>query len=309
MPRFSFCGPVLDDQCGPFWEAYQFRCPVKEELYRKRYAFTAAMACRIWCVAHVMFSLAMPLGHIRRTFDMSFYLSYAPITCIALVALGLLTFVPRALHYVPLIASIAVMSMVVASACVAHVQYTAWTAWGFDNDLNSIVSGLTPHDAVVLSDHLDTRNLAAVGNAYLGYQVPQLLLMAFIGLYRSTALVTMLVPFVYWGIIALSTKLALVDVFFRIVTVCIYICFLLALMATLTLNRREAFSLAQAVETSLKEVMGLKPDHACPYPCPLSDAVPTMDSHRLYSLGVSDGYLIRVEWCQQARSHLGLGGI
>ena len=258
-PSTRFCISMArilaaDDDRQSIWKAFRFKSPDKEELFVKRYESSLVGALQIWCLTHLFFAVTIPCTFIPWQVAWGFYLAYVPNAVIAAVAFCSVTFIPRALKYTPLIISVAVFLMTMASALTVHLHTQVWLQHAYSTGLDLVVPLVnTPQAKAQLDWYLRDKVSASVLNALLAFQMPQMMLLAFVGLYQSTTVATILMPVGFILTVVLSPEVPITVVLLRGATFIIFASFLLAIMTSVTIGRRHSFSMERFSEASLRQ--------------------------------------------------------
>ena len=243
----------VGDDCSSFWKAFSFKCPSKEELYIKRYATPTIRGCQLWCILHMLFVVGSACSYFSRGLELMFFLAYIPDVAIVLITFIFVTIAP--VRYTPLIISCAIFLSTMAGPFFIHVHTKAWMDQAYETDLDLVLPALTTTQAAdQLHKYLSSRVSSSVVDAYLASQLPNVMLLAFVGLYQSTMATSILLPFVVFGPLMFSQQIPWSAIARSAAAYTLSILFLLWLMTTVTASRRRSFSLESANATSLQEV-------------------------------------------------------
>ena len=142
---------VGDANTYPIWKGFRFRCPLKEQLYIARASRSVFPLCRVWCVLHFIFAIAIPLTvytqHPAISFDAAFFWPHIPPGAIPFITFLVLS-IPAAREYTPLIISIAVVLTLAALCWLTHASIPIWMDFLYSAHLNLVCAVSSPEVCV-----------------------------------------------------------------------------------------------------------------------------------------------------------------
>ena len=138
---------------------------------------------------------------------------------------------------------------------IVHVHTDLWIARAHRVDLSLTAPVMTGDMARQLDVYLRDNVSASLINAVLVLQMPQMVILAFVGVYRSTVVATALLPALLIGGLWISPEVPFHSLGLRGLTLIVFTIVLAALMVAVTKTRRHSFSVEQALQASLEQVI------------------------------------------------------
>jgi hypothetical protein len=244
-----------EEQSRSFWTGYRYKCQSDEKEYFKRYEHSTVRAFQLWAIARLILDTLLPFYHMTSGIDaVVFLLAYIPNIAIATTTLLMVSFMPRCRKHVVLIISITVALLAVSGGIIVHVHTGVWFDQAMRSDLARVAERISDDiDAKhELQVYLKTALSASILDLQLALTLPQVVLIAFAGLWRSTFLACLSIP-VGFSIPLLISPLVPWAIFgTRCVGGCLLIAYLVCNIVSVTRGRRRGFMLERSFQAALQ---------------------------------------------------------
>ena len=245
----------LKKHCRSFWSGYEFHDPALELLFNKQHQSSFIKYLQIWCIMHLLFDVAFPITMITYKPGLFFFLSQIPNILITVATLLPVWFIPRVRQHAVLMIAIAAVLMAGSSGWLVHAHTTVWLQNAKSNALNDVANEIRHNkDAMMQLDNylhivIATSNL----NLQVALGLSQLLLLMFVGLYRSTIVAAFMTPIAFVGVMVMSPVLRdqYDTLLIRGSALLVASGFLVFFMAGKTLAQRRSFILSNHFEAEL----------------------------------------------------------
>ena len=216
MDRRKLDAPMERVQAGmqTLLRGFRFPCDDEEERFLETTRGPAVLGCRVWSITHLVLCATFLLSYLQYDYPARYFLTCVPIFAIAL-GCGLLVTCPplarRARKHVLSIISAAMVLMTFSYTLQSVVHTEAVVAWSEHKALDLVSRAIKDDPAAQeqLRTFLNRAISASLLNAQIAQAVIQVLLIAFIGFYRSTFLAAILMPVVFGAVVLWSPEIPL----------------------------------------------------------------------------------------------------
>jgi signal transduction histidine kinase len=241
-------------QSHSFWTGYQYKCSQQEEGYWKRHELLMVRAFQTWGIFRLFIDTVLPLTYSWRGLAGSFFLAFAPNVAITVTTLLMVSCTSRFRKYIVLIISMTSVLLAIVAGVVVHVHTRVWINNAMQSELSKVVNYIAGDPALLqeLEDYLKNTLSASTVNLQLALLVPQVLLLAFAGLWRSTIFAVFAIPIGMAIPLLISPEVPTLIVFARGIGGAILMGYLLGNLVTVTLTRRRSFLLENYFQVALE---------------------------------------------------------
>ena len=178
----------LKEKSRPVWTGYGFKDQKDDAEYLKQHEQLLVRAIHVWAACRIVFDVVLPFSFLPRDLDAAFYWAWLPNVALTFATMLVVSCIPRARRYMPLIISIT--SVLMACGCEGLVrQYTRfWIEQTLRTDLAIVVQQIgNDHSAVHELEEYVKRTLSeSAVSLQMALTAPQIFLLAFAGLWYST---------------------------------------------------------------------------------------------------------------------------
>ena len=250
---------------GTLWQTYRFKDPEYEAQYLRRHRTSLVRVTQVWCVSRLAFELLVFLGAYFQGLPLHTLFSFVP--NIAVVLGGLLAVSLRSKYTIQIV-SVVVAAMMVSASGAIHLNARAvLSELETSCVLREVYAALQDtHPEVVARLHAFVSRYcsAAIIGSQIILCIPQLLLLVYLGLYKSTALATMAMPVIFAVGVCFHPDLAL-DV--AVILAALFFCITMFLLGVLP---RQSWLLRCAFfsERSFEVVVPPPPQPSLPFLLP-----------------------------------------
>ena len=254
VPFAHVAGVPDEEGTGSFWSGYQFKSQDMEDKYLKRFQKLMVRAFQLWGISRILFDVCLPFSYLHRNPTADFFMAYLPGNVVTVVSCLVITLLPRFRGNIVLVISIVAVLMAIAAGWVCHVHTREWTVIALDQDLTRVVRLIrTDKEAMQeLEVFLKTTLGASIVNMQMALHIPQVLLLSFAGLWRSTIIASVLMPMGMMTVLLLSNEVSQFVALIRSIGGFVMAGFLLGNITTVTLGRRKSFSLEHSFQAALE---------------------------------------------------------
>ena len=233
-----------------FWHIYQFRDLHMEEQYRRHYQPSAIRAAQVWCVFHMLYDTLTPLGYWSRQFTLGFYMSFVANFVLALGCLVLLWLAPK--RVIPITSvTLVLMTLLAGWSVITHTEAMVADS---QKTLDEVFGAVESHPAALrqLDAYVAENQSIGLVNAQISLTIPALLLLLYLGLYRSTFCASILMPVGFTCMVCLGPDVAKGPAVVRGAGCCLASLFLIGLLARGSWLRRCSFFSERHFEAELR---------------------------------------------------------